>query len=103
LISYARTYPLAVAGNTTFIRFNLTTADFTLQFEADTNINEPTEIYLSEDLHYPEGYEVLISPSRKADWKKASTNKIIVFTNHLTNFGEKIQVKIMKKNKEILS
>lgn len=63
LSTISRTYPMAVAGHTQTIDYNFTTKQFSLGFETNPSISQPTDIYLNEKLNYPNGYSVQISPT----------------------------------------
>jgi len=61
LRTLSRTYAQAVQGMPMRMRFDPANADFEFDFKA-SNATGPTEIYLNEDLHYPNGYSVSVSP-----------------------------------------
>jgi len=75
---YARTYAFAVAGETVSMSFDPTKAVFTLVFNANLQITEPTLIYLSEDIFYPNGYNVDLQGA--ANWGVQYTNVIGINT-----------------------
>ena len=92
----SRTYAQAVAGDIKLMRFNTTTADFLLTFQPKQSCTLPTEIYLNEALHYPNGspplnsfcfvcsfwcsYTVAVLPRAAATWSSLTPNYITVVT-----------------------
>jgi len=74
---YARTYPHAVAGETQSISFDPAKVVFTLTFLANPNITQPTLIYVSENIFYSNGYNVVIQGA--ATWKKETENFVSVY------------------------
>jgi len=61
LSTLSRTYAQAIAGKPLKMVFDPETFEFTLDFVA-TISSAPTEIYLNEQLHYPDGYKVTVQP-----------------------------------------
>eukprot|EP00300_Choanocystis_sp_HF-7_P004265 c13276_g1_i1.p1 GENE.c13276_g1_i1~~c13276_g1_i1.p1 ORF type:complete len:491 (+),score=99.46 c13276_g1_i1:181-1473(+) len=57
----SRTYPQAVQGRLTSISFNSTTGEFAMRFTAKSNVSLPTEIYLNEEVYYPNGYLITVT------------------------------------------
>ena len=58
LDTLVRTYPRAVAGTPTAFGFDPAGKGFFLEFESDPAISAPTEIYLPDRRHYPQGWEI---------------------------------------------
>jgi len=58
----SRTYAQAIGGIPSRMTFNPDTAAFELVFNA-TITAAPTEIYLNEELHYPNGFKVDVEPA----------------------------------------
>jgi len=52
----ARTYPAAIAGKPMTTSFDPASGRFTLKFEADPRIAEPTVVFVPIAMHYPHGY-----------------------------------------------
>jgi len=61
LKALSRTYAQATAGPITKMEFNPDGAVFQLDFTL-TVTSAPTEIYLNEDYHYPNGHKVTVTP-----------------------------------------
>jgi endoglycosylceramidase len=52
----SRTYAAAIAGRPTATSFDPVSGDFTLRFRPDSEITEPTVIFVPVATHYPDGY-----------------------------------------------
>lgn len=66
----------------------------------EVGIREPvryTEIYLNEEMHYPNGFEVIISPAEAADWEKAHENLIQIWHTNQAQTGKDLRVTILRK------
>eukprot|EP00698_Gefionella_okellyi_P018391 TRINITY_DN5504_c0_g1_i1.p1 TRINITY_DN5504_c0_g1~~TRINITY_DN5504_c0_g1_i1.p1 ORF type:complete len:535 (-),score=129.34 TRINITY_DN5504_c0_g1_i1:62-1612(-) len=74
----SRTYAPAVAGHTLSMSYNNITAAFVLQYAVNAAATLPTEIYLCEKVHYPNGYDVVISPMGAAVWQRLEENLLSV-------------------------
>lgn len=74
---YARTYASAVAGKLLSTGFNEDTADFYAVWEVDKSVIEPTEVRLSQETYYADGYEVRIMPSTWASWEEVDEGRMI--------------------------
>merc|ERR1712084_59722 len=61
LRTLSRSYAQAIAGVPRRMSFDPQSGKFELEFNA-TLLNAPTVIYLNEDLHYPNGYSIAVSP-----------------------------------------
>ena len=70
----SRTYAQAVAGKTKSMRFDATTRDFNLVYEACAECGE-TEVFLNEDLHYEGGFEVAVD-DETLEWYQPKKNRI---------------------------
>jgi len=77
----ARTYAPAVAGIVSVSHFDQYTAVYTLTYTMNQNSELPTEIYLSEEFYYPNGYTVQLFPSYSATWNTTSKNQIYITRN----------------------
>jgi endoglycosylceramidase len=93
----ARTYPQAVAGTTDSFKFDTTTGDFRLVFEANTAITAPTVIFAHELLNYPTGMTIDISPRGAAKAVKGAKNHIEIHLTETAKDGDKIIVQIKRK------
>ena len=95
----ARTYPQAVAGSTESFKFNTTTGDFQLVFVPTPTITAPTIIFAHQELNYPSGMKVSISPVGSATWKMGSTKNTVeihVSSGKVEENG-RVVVKIQRK------
>lgn len=43
------------------MKFDVNSGAFTAQYKIDTSIKAPTEIFLMEEIHYPDGYKLTLS------------------------------------------
>ena len=94
----SRTYAQAVAGNTKTMKFDSKTKVFTLVFEACAECGE-TEIYLNEDLHYEDGFDVNVNDI-DFQWYQPKKNRVhLKPKDNSTAFKRKeIIIEIKKKN-----
>ena len=90
----SRTYAQATAGDIISMSFNTTTLAFTLVYSNNPSCSLPTDIYLNEALHYPNGFTVAISPIGAATWTNEVTNHVEVTTSSSTAAGAQITVSI---------
>lgn len=94
----ARSYPMAVAGQTTSFSFNATTGAFALTYSISTKSLIPTEIFVSEEWHYPSGLDITVSP---AEWAVAKhdvgSNRVYVAAAPLAVEGGAVTVTINPK------
>jgi len=74
----ARTYAKAVAGNVTKSIFDNETAIYTLIFTINQSCQLPTELFISEDLWYVNGYQIQITPSNYATWTSPAKNQVLI-------------------------
>lgn len=92
-----RTYPQAVAGNTVKFSFDLTTKEFILIYEVSQTCNSTeSKVYLNEEVHYPFGYSVSVTPS-SVTWSSPEKN-LLVF-KHLADAspGTSVLITVNKK------
>jgi endoglycosylceramidase len=54
--------------------FNPTTARFQLVFTINTDIHQPTIIYINEELNYPQGCDIKVSPVNSLTWNSSNRN-----------------------------
>lgn len=62
LKALSRTYAQAIAGTPTKMKYDWNTGAFELRFEATVE-GTPTVVYLNQELHYPAGFDVEVSPT----------------------------------------
>ncbi len=60
---YARVYPFAVAGDVVSFAFNASTLVATLIYMPDLTCTLPTEVFIPEKWHYPQGYTFVVTPA----------------------------------------
>jgi len=75
LKALSRTYAPAIAGTPQKMAFNPDTGSFTLEFVATVS-EAPTEVYLNEELNYPSGYSVEVTPAHCVQQQKKEPNYI---------------------------
>jgi len=92
----SRTYPQAIAGVPTQMSFDPDSFIFNMKYIADTTIELPTEIYLNELLHYPNGFTVTITPTGVLS-VEASHNQISLVKTDLLENQMNIMVQIVPK------
>lgn len=96
----ARTYATAVAGNTTHMHFDPTSARFVLSYAIDTRCPLPTTVFAHEALQYPGGYQVSVLPERVVQWKKAEGTNTLEFWPRLVrddeNYGRTVTITISR-------
>jgi len=82
-----RTYAQAIAGTPLGMSFKFKTGAFKLSYKA-TISSAPTVIYLNEEMHYPQGYDISISPAECIKQEKTQPNYINL---HLLTDGQASQ------------
>lgn len=92
----ARTYPTAVAGKIHSFTFDHTNSSFSLSYSLSLSCAMPTEIYVDETFHYPNGLQVQVQPSdtMQAKWT-AGTFRVYVTPLAGAQSGQTINVKII--------
>lgn len=93
----SRTYPAAVAGTPTRIDFFARTGAFELHFIGNVTGPEDeaaiTEVYLNEELHYPAGYKVSVTPTDCVSVRKPEINRLELCLDRAC-IGKMVKVKI---------
>ncbi len=74
----SRTYAQAVAGITSRMFYSTSTSQFELEYMVNAAATAPTEIYLNEELHYPNGFNCT---AVNAACVHADTNTLHVIAN----------------------
>ncbi|CAE7153494.1 unnamed protein product [Symbiodinium pilosum] len=92
LRTLSRTYAPAIAGIPTKMHFDKTGV-FELDFLATVQ-DAPTEIYLNEALHYPEGYSMEVDPSNCLSVQKAQRNYLNLTLAHSACLGQQLKVRL---------
>lgn len=83
-----RTYAPAVQGRIHSMAFDATAAAFHLEFTLDPSVAADTEIYFNEDLHYPNGYRVVLAPPDAVSWSYVERNRIVVSVKRHTSLAQ---------------
>ena len=73
---FSRAYPRAVAGTPTHLSWDTDTSIMTFQFQLDTDILHPTEIFVPVSLHYQNGFNVEVSHT--LGWEFDQDNHVIL-------------------------
>jgi len=79
--TFSRTYAYAIAGTVQSTYFDWKTSQFYLQYTIKPSCTLPTEIYLSEKLYYPRGFNITISPANVASWSRLEPRNYIQITH----------------------
>jgi len=102
LKTLSRTYARAIGGVPSKMFFNHMTGEFDLDFEG-TVTSEPTEIYLNEDLHYPNGHEVTWGPDQGCfTQRKVDEVNYLLFDLQEQCKGKTVTISIRKKAAQVL-
>ncbi|XXQ34777.1 Glycoside hydrolase family 5 domain-containing protein [Plasmodiophora brassicae] len=88
LRALSRTYAPAVQGRIHSMAFDATAAAFHLEFTLDPSVAADTEIYFNEDLHYPNGYRVVLAPPDAVSWSYVERNRIVVSVKRHTSLAQ---------------
>ena len=93
---YSRTYAQKVAGRTILSEFNWKgDGEFTLIYEMNTNIKEPTIIFCSLEYWYLNGYDVNVEPHGGAVISVVNGNYVELYnTNEEKYNGQQVKVTI---------
>jgi hypothetical protein len=54
--------------------FDPISSRFQLDFLVNTNIQQPTIVFINEDLNYPHGYDIHVSPVDSLTWNSTTRN-----------------------------
>lgn len=73
------------------MKFDNNTNIFELEFVSNPAIIQPTEIYLNENLHYPQGFYTAIDPKGSVKVMQTEANRLQV----ITSVNEEIDIKIV--------
>lgn len=92
-----RTYPQAVAGNTVKFSFDLSSKEFALAYEVSTTCNSTESIvYLNEEVHYPSGFSVTVTPS-SVTWSSPEKNLLVFNHPAPSSPGTNVMITVSKK------
>lgn len=84
-------------GQPTFMAFNPNSSQFQFVFEINTDIHQPTIIYINEDLNYPLGHNINVSPPNSLTWTSTSPNYYEFIPTTSTKNGTIISIEITAK------
>ncbi|XP_028411016.1 endoglycoceramidase-like [Dendronephthya gigantea] len=91
----SRTYPQAVAGHVLDLNFDHHTNDFRVLYEITEKCRSyKTVIYLNQELHYPNGYNVIVDSTGHVTWYSKESNYVIVEHSVDLNPGDNVLVRI---------
>ncbi|CAF0742966.1 unnamed protein product [Adineta ricciae] len=93
----SRSYAQAIAGLPVSMMFDPKTAVFQLTFIINTDIHQPTVVYINEDLNYPQGNNIDVSPASSLTWTSPTRNYYEFLPATSTKNGTSIVIKIVPK------
>ncbi|CAF2959971.1 unnamed protein product [Rotaria sp. Silwood2] len=93
----SRSYAQAIAGQPILMYFEPISCNFVLYFTVNTNIQQPTIIYINEDLNYPNGNVIKVSPADSLTWTSTSRNYYEFSITASTKNGTTINIQITPK------
>ncbi|CAF3853837.1 unnamed protein product [Rotaria sp. Silwood1] len=93
----SRSYAQAIAGDPINMLFEPATSRFQLVFNVKTDIHQPTIIYINEDLNYPYGNDINVSPVNSLTWTCTSRNYYEFLPVASTKNGTTITILITPK------
>lgn len=68
----SRPYATAVAGYVTVMKYSDVTNTFKLRYLIDKTTTGPTEIFISRNYHYPNGFNVTVTPAYFANYTEVN-------------------------------
>ena len=77
--------------------FDPTTSRFQLVFNVNTGIRQPTIVYINEELNYPQGFDIQVSPANSLTWNSTGPNYYEFFPSVSINNGTAITIQITQK------
>ena len=93
----SRTYAYAIAGTPQIMKFSPDTSVFEFEYTIDINISKPTEIYLNQKMHYPDGYTVTFNHPSWATYSPITpTNYISITLTDKAIDKQSLQITITK-------
>jgi endoglycosylceramidase len=93
----SRSYAQAIAGEPIFMVFDPITARFRFVFNINTDIHQPTIIYINEQLNYPQGCDINVSPANSLIWNLTERNYYEFTPGNSTKNGTAITILITPK------
>jgi len=77
--------------------FDPTTSRFQLVFNVNIDIQQPTIVYINEELNYPKGFDINVSPANSLTWNSTSSNYYEFTPTASTKNGTAITILITEK------
>jgi len=77
--------------------FDATTARFQLVFIINTDIHQPTIIYINEELNYPQGCDINVTPVNSLTWNSTERNYYEFTPGTLTKNDTEVTILITRK------
>ena len=77
--------------------FDPITSRFQLVFNINTTIQQPTIVYINEELNYPHGFDINVSPNNTLTWNSSEQNYYEFFPTTSTENGSIIIILITTK------
>ncbi|EAL72387.1 hypothetical protein DDB_G0270074 [Dictyostelium discoideum AX4] len=96
ITALSRTYAQAIAGVPLSMSFNPANSDFSFSYNINTTITQPTQIYLNQDIYYPNGFTTNIITGT-ATVSIPQKNLIYILPNSNTINQSTITITILKK------
>ncbi|CAF3794333.1 unnamed protein product [Adineta steineri] len=93
----SRSYAQAIAGQPISMSFDSISFNFQLTFDINTNIQQPTIIYINENLNYPHGNNIDVSPVNSLTWTSTNRNYYEFLPTTSTKNSTMITIKITPK------
>lgn len=85
-------------GEPVVMFFEPSTSRFQLVFNVNTTIEQPTVIYINEDLSYPDGANIEVNPANALTWKSTTRNYYEFSPTSSTKNGTPITISITAKH-----
>lgn len=84
-------------GQPVSTEFDPYSARFQFVFTVNTDINQPTIIYINEELNYPHGADIIVTPANSLTWNSTSLNYYEFTTTSAATNGTSINILITAK------
>src|SRR5690349_112578 len=77
--------------------FDPVTSNFRLVFNVNTDISQPTIVYINEELNYPKGCDISVTPANSLTWKSTEQNYYEFVPSTSTKNGTVVAIFIKQK------
>jgi hypothetical protein len=94
---YDRNFSVTKKGQPTSMSFDPLTSRFQLVFNVNIDIHQPTIVYINEELNYPKGFDINVSPADSLTWNSTSSNYYEFTPTISTKNGTSITIQISQK------